>query len=198
MTAIFPLGEKKVEILATLEASSLEYTAVYNGYFLDYFVVPKVKSYIDPLALVIDIPNNFAAIPASGDIPVAFTHTFDVASFTAAYVQKPVWEKEAYIIGDKVTWNQFLNIAEEAKGTKFTVTHDSIEKLKKGEITELPSHPDVYPFFPKQMLQGFFSSFGILFEEGHFDLKPARTLNEEFPQIKARTVKEAVDAAWRE
>jgi hypothetical protein len=116
----------------------------------------------------------------------------------AAYVQRSTWEKEAYIIGGKVTWNEFIAIAEEAKGTKFTVRTDSIEKLSKGEITELPSHLAIYPFFPKAMLQGFFAAFGIFFEKGLFDLNPAHTLNEEFPEIKARTVKEIIDAAWRE
>ena len=198
MVAIFPPAKGKIDTIAALEASSLEYTSILNGYFIDYFALPKVPSYMPPLAVVADIANNFAAIPGSGDVPVVFTHTWDISKFVAAYVQKPTWEKEAYIIGGKATWNEFIAIAEEAKGTKFTVETDSIEKLSKGEITELPSHPSIYSFFPKPMLQGFFAAFGIFFEQGLFDLKPARTLNEEFPEIKARTVKEIIDAAWRE
>jgi hypothetical protein len=198
MAAIFPPAKNKIDTLAALEASSLEFTSIFNGYFIDYFAVPKVQSYLTPLVVVADLANNFAAIPGSGDVPVVFTHTWDIAKFAAAYVQKSTWEKEAYIIGGKVTWNEFIAIAEEAKGTKFTVRTDSIEKLSKGEITELPSHLAIYPFFPKAMLQGFFAAFGIFFEKGLFDLNPAHTLNEEFPEIKARTVKEIIDAAWRE
>ncbi|KAK3326680.1 hypothetical protein B0H66DRAFT_551497 [Apodospora peruviana] len=202
MVAIFPPAKNKIDTLAALEASSLEYTSIYNGYFIDYFAVPKVPSYLSPLPVVADIANNFAAIPGSGDVPVVFTHTWDISKFVAAYVQKSTWEKkEAYIIGGKATWNEFIAIAEEAKGggTKFTVETDSLEKLSKGEITELPSHPPIYPFFPKQMLQGIFAAFGIFFEKGLFDLKPTtQTLNEEFPDIKARTVKEIIDAAWKE
>ncbi|KAL2850086.1 NAD(P)-binding protein [Aspergillus pseudodeflectus] len=198
MAAIFPPAKNKIDTLAALEASSLEFTSIFTGYFIDYFAVPKVQSYMPPLVLVADIANNFAAIPGSGDVPVVFTHTWDIGKFVAAYVQKSTWEKEAYIIGGKVTWNEFIAVAEEAKGNKFTVGTDSIEKLSKGEITELPSHPAIYPFFPKAMLQGFFAAFGIFFEKGLFDLKPAHTLNEEFPEIKARTVREIIDAAWRE
>jgi hypothetical protein len=198
MSAIFPPAKNKIDTLAALEASSLEYTSIFNGYFIDYFAVPKVQSYMPPLVLVVDIANNFAAIPGSGDVPVVFTHTWDIGKFVAVYVQKSTWEKEAYIIGGKVTWNEFIAIAEEAKGTKFTVATDSIEKLSKGEITELPSHQLIYSVFPKPMLQSFFAAFGIFFEEGLFDLKPAHTLNEEFPEIKARTVKEIIDAAWQE
>ena len=193
----FPFAKFKMDIIDALEGTSLEYTSVLNGYFLDYFVVPKVKSYMPPMALVLDIANDFAAIPGSGDVPIVFTHTFDIARFVAALVKQSKWEKESYIIGDRVTWNEFLRLAEEAKGTKFTVVHDSLEKLRTGQITELPSHPSLYPFFPKQMLQGFFAAFGIMAEQGEADLHPSHSLNDEFPDIKPRTVKELVLEAWK-
>ncbi|KAF5685411.1 Mut3p-like transcriptional activator [Fusarium denticulatum] len=197
MVPYFPIARAKINLIAALEAaSSLEYTAVYNGYFSDYWVLPKVKSYQSPLALVVDIANNFAAIPGSGNELVAFTHTFDVAAFVAALVGASKWDKESYIIGDKVSWNQFVQYAEEAKGVKFTVKHDSIEDLKAGIITELPSHPHMYPFFPKPMLQGFFAAFGRMFVEGAFDLKPEHTLNEQFPEFKARKIKDLLFEAW--
>jgi hypothetical protein len=198
MTRYFPFAKVKLDIIAALEATPLEYTSVLHGYFLDYFVAPKVKSYIAPMPPVLDIANNFAAIPGSGDVPVVFTHTFDIARFVAAHVKQPKWEKESYIIGDKVTWNEALRLAEEAKGTKFTVVHDSLEKLRTGQITELPCHPSLYPFFPKEMLQGLFAAFGIMFEEGLFDLRPSHSLNDEFPDIKPRTVMELVLEAWKE
>ncbi|KAL2127849.1 hypothetical protein VTI74DRAFT_10088 [Chaetomium olivicolor] len=192
ITMYFPFAKVKIDIIEALEGTSLDYTSVLNGYFLDYFFVPKVKSYMPPMALVLDIANNFAAIPGSGDIPVVFTHSFDVAHFVAALVKQPRWEKESHIIGDRVTWKEFLRLAEEAKGTKFTVVHDSVEKLRTGQITELPSHPSLYPFFPKQMLQGFFAAFGIMFEQGEFDLQPSYSLNDQFPDIKPRTIKKGV------
>lgn len=198
LTTYFPIANTKIGIIKALESTSLEYTSVLNGYFLDYFFVPKVKSYMPPMALALDIANDFAAIPGSGDVPVVFTHTFDVARFVAALVGQPTWEKESYIIGDRVTWNEFLRLAEEAKGTKFTVVHDSLEKLRAGQITELPSHPSLYPFFPKETLQGFFAAFGIMFEQGEFDLRPSHSLNDDFPEIKPKTVRELVLEAWKE
>lgn len=161
------------------------------------YVAPKVKTYLDPLALVFDIPHDFAAIPGSGNIPVVFTHTFDIARFVAALVKEPKWEKESYIIGDKVTLNEFLRLAEKAKGTNFTVAHDHVDTLKAGQITELPSHPSVYPFFPKEMLQGLFAAFWLMFEQGAFNLKPPWSLNDEFPEIKARSVEELLLQAWK-
>lgn len=179
-----------------METTSLEWTAVLNGYFLDYYGAPKVKTYMPPMALFIDLYSNFAAIPASGDVPVVFTHTFDVGKFVAALLTKDKWEKESYIIGDKVTLNDFVRIAEDIKGIKFTIKHDPIEKLETGQITELPTHPAFYGFFPKQMLQRMFAAFGIMFETGVFDFKPSHTLNEEFPDIKPKTVKELISEAY--
>ncbi|KAH6867844.1 hypothetical protein B0T10DRAFT_596302 [Thelonectria olida] len=199
IASYFPIAQAKLDVLAALKATStLEYTAVLNGYFVDYWVAPKVKSYQDPLPLVVDVPNNFAAIPGSGNELVVFTHTFDVARFVAALVGAPKWEEDSYIIGDKVSWNQFVQYAEEAKGVKFIVKTDSVEELKKGQITELPSHPHLYPFFPKEMLQGLFSAFGRMFAEGAFDFQPEHTLNEAFPEVQARKVKDLLFEAWKE
>lgn len=196
MAEIFPPGKGKLAVLSALEFTSLEYTAVYNGYFSDYFVAPLVKSFMDPMALFLDIPNNYAAIPGSGDVPVAFTHTFDVAKYVVALQGLPKWGKESTIIGDKVTMNEFVHLAEQAKGEKFTVVYDSMEKLQSGQITELPSHPTLYPFFPKPMLQGFFAAFGILFERGALDLDVKGSLTERFPEIKPRRLKDLLAEAY--
>ncbi|KAK5069143.1 hypothetical protein LTR64_008704 [Lithohypha guttulata] len=196
IASYFPPAATKLSFLSALQATSLDWTAVYNGYFLDYYGAPKVKTYMPPMALVVDLANNFAAIPGSGDVPVVFTHTFDVGHFTAALLTKDKWEKESYIIGDKVTLNEFVKLGEEVKKTKFTIEHDPIEKLKTGQITELPSHPPFYPYFPKQMLQGMFAAFGNMFENGVFDLKPSHTLNQDFPEIKPKTVKALITEAY--
>ena len=196
MTTYFPPIKTKLDILAALAATTLEYTSILNGYFIDYFVVPKVKSYMPPVALAVDIQHNFAGVPGTGDIPVVFSHTFDVALFVAALLDQPKWDKESYVIGDRVTWNEFIRLAEEVKGAKFEVVYDSLEKLRRGEITELPSHPGLYPFFPKEALQKMFAAFGIMFETGAFDMRPGRSLNNAFPEIKARGVKELLGEAW--
>jgi hypothetical protein len=39
--------------------------------------------------------------------------------------------------------------------------------------------------------------FGLMIEQGLFDFATERTVNEEFPEVKARTVKELVEAAWK-
>lgn len=191
------LADGKIALVNALEKTSLEYTVVINGFFLDYYVQPHVKSYLSGLTVAVDIANKVAAIPGSGNVPITFTYTFDIAKFVSALLNQSSWDKESYIIGDKVTFNELLAIAEEARGSKFATTCDSLHKLEAYQVTELPAHRDVYPFFPKQMLQAFCAVFGIMFERGFFDFKPEKTLNEQFPEIKARTVRDLVNEAWK-
>lgn len=197
VVAIFHPAKAKSQFLEVLAKTSLEYTAWYPGYFMDYWVAPRVKSYLKIFHPMVDPVNNVAALPGSGNTPVVFTHTSDTAKFVATSLSMPSWAPETYVIGDKISPKELLAIAEEVKGTKFQVTYDPLEDLKAGKVTELPSHPQLYPFFPKERLQGFLSVLGLIFEQGHFDLKPDRTINQDFPEIKAGTFRELFTKAWK-
>ncbi|KAK0639201.1 hypothetical protein B0T16DRAFT_422617 [Cercophora newfieldiana] len=192
----FKLGAQKV---LKEETTDLEWALVHNGFFMDYWGLPAVKSYLvrAPLVNWIDIPNNAAAIPGTGEVPAVFTHTMDVAKFVAASLDLPKWERAMWVYGDRVTWNQFLKLAEEAKGTNFTVAYDSVEKMKMGQTTELPGQIPMYQFIPKEFLQGLAATFGLMFEEGALDLHTDKWLNDTFPEIKPMSVKEMLDKAWR-
>ena len=110
--------------------------------------------------------------------------------------------RSSYVIGDRLTLNEFLALAEEARGgQKFEVVTDSLEQLQQGKITELPGHKPMYDHFPKEMLQGLFAMFGVLFEKGKFDFEGdlgegKKSLNEQFPDVKVRGVKEVLHEAW--
>lgn len=192
----YPAAKQKLDAQKAIEETSLEYTTVLNGVFLDYYVAPYVKSYMPAASIVIDLHGNAAAIPGSGDVPVVFTHSLDIARFTVALLTLPKWDRISYIIGDKITWNEFLEIAEEVKGIKFDVAYDPLEKLARGEVTELPTHRSVYPYYPKANLQIMMSGTGLLTEQGFFNSKPARSLNDSFPEIRPRSVRELVEVAW--
>lgn len=110
------IGKSKLDAVDALQKTSLEFTLFYVGYFLDFWGYPRVRSYQRQNVICVDIEHNTAAIPGSGEVPVAFTHTLDVAEFVAASLDLPKWEPESFVIGDTVTWNEFLGIAEEVKG----------------------------------------------------------------------------------
>jgi hypothetical protein len=80
-------------------------------------------------------------------------------------------------------------------GSKFSVTFDSEEKLAKDEITELPSHPYLYPYFPKPLLVGLMAKFGLWAVKGIMVVPHEGSLNEKFPDVKTSSVKDIV-GAW--
>jgi len=48
------------------------------------------------------------------------------------------------------------------------------------------------------MLQGMFAAFGTMYVNGVFNpqLTPGKTLNEQYPDIKSRSVQQLVQEAW--
>jgi hypothetical protein len=80
---------------------------------------------------------------------------------------------------------------------KFNVTYDDVTTMKAGQTTELPGQVPMYAFLPKEILQYMIAVHGLWFEEGVYDLKPKRFLNDDFPQIKPIKVKELLEAAWK-
>jgi len=83
---------------------------------MDYFGLPKVKSYLTPVVLVVDIQHKVAGIPGSGNTPVVFTTTRDVASFVVASLGLEKWSERSIMVGDRKTLNEVLAIAEKATG----------------------------------------------------------------------------------
>lgn len=81
-------------------------------------------------------------------------------------------------------------------GTNFAVVHDSVEDLEACKLTELPSHREVYKLYPKEMLHSFLAPFGLACERGHANLDRARTLNDEFPEIKPMRAREVLEKGW--
>ncbi|OCK78685.1 NAD(P)-binding protein [Lepidopterella palustris CBS 459.81] len=196
--AVFPPAKVKIEALKLLKTTSLEYTIFSSGFFLDYYGYPRVKTYMPPLTWAVDMAHNAAAIPGSGYDPIVFTHTFDVAKFIVASVGREKWPERSVIIGEKMTWNEFVNVAEEVKGTKFTVTYDPLETLAAGTATELPAHRLVYAVFPKEQLMRIQSLFGLWVIQRSFDLPEDQAVNKVFPDIKPRTVKDVLREGWEE
>jgi hypothetical protein len=193
----YPSAHAKIKAFSTLSASNLEYTVILNGFFLDYFGIPHIKSYLPSFPFVLDIANNTASIPASGNVPITFTYSFDVGRFVGKLLGESKWEKESIIIGDQLTWNQFLALAEDVKQTKFSISHDSLETLQKGQITELPGQKALYPFFPKEALQSAAAIFSILMEKGLVTLKEKGSLSERYKDVKVKTARELVEEAWK-
>ncbi|KAL7920133.1 hypothetical protein ACQKWADRAFT_299444 [Trichoderma austrokoningii] len=195
-TEASPMYKFREDAASELRKSKLEWTRIANGYFMDYYGYPHVKTYLKPLSFVIDMANKAAGIPGTGDDIVAFTYTADVAKFVVASLGLPKWDEISYCYGEKSSYNKILALAEEARGTKFHVTYDPVEKLNKGEVTELPSHVAMYAIAPKEVFQGIFSLFGKWIIDGGFDVPEDISLNAKFPDIKTTKLSEVI-GAWK-
>ncbi|XPS81096.1 hypothetical protein M3J09_013039 [Ascochyta lentis] len=148
VTKISPLAEGKISYLTALSQTTLEYTCVINGFFLDYYLQPPIKSHLSCLTLAINTANKPAAIPSTGNVPIAITYTYDIGTLIAALLtHQPSRQKEPHIISDNLTLHEFLALAQEARGAESTTTHDAMETLESGRVTELPGHVAVYLFF---------------------------------------------------
>lgn len=146
--------------------------------------------------MVVDIPNAAAGIPGTGNEPITFTYTFDVARFVVAALDLPTWPRELRIVGDTLTYNKLVKLAEDARGVKFDVKYDDLEKLQNFQITELPGHQKDYQKFPKEVLLPFLSIFQRWMAEGLGEVLIEGSLNERFPDIKPLTAKQLMNQYW--
>ena len=104
---------KAIELL---KESDLQWTVFLNGIFLDYFGPPELKSHLKANVFVLDMKNHVAAIPGDGNAPVTFTYSYDLARFVVAALDLEEWQEESRVVGDTLTWHEFVAIAEEICG----------------------------------------------------------------------------------
>lgn len=163
---------------------------------MDYWFSPQILSAFDfNVPSWIDLDNDFAAIPANGDTPLVLTHSTDIGRFVVQLLSLTQWEKRYFLIGDRLTLNEFLRIVEEVKGVSFERHDDTMEFLKKGECTVLPT---VRASLPVGIDLGTFTktiavaAAGSWVAEGGLDLPTAATLNTKFSNIQTLKVREAV------
>ncbi|EKG18542.1 hypothetical protein MPH_04344 [Macrophomina phaseolina MS6] len=148
------------------------------------------------IPFVVDVANKEAAIPSTGEQPVTFVYSFDLAKFVDAALRLPKWEHDTYVIGDQLTFNQFVRLAEKARGSAFTLHYDDVDKLKRFEITELPGHVESYASFPKEELQRMLSTFALGCANGLFETPYEKSLNKVFPEITPITAEEFLRNSW--
>lgn len=115
---LLPHGFQHVASYKELDKTQLEWTAFNVGWFLEYYAMPHVETYIPQTTFVVDMANRHASIPGDGKQKMSFTYTKDVAKFVVAALDLPKWEHDTYAIGEKYTWEEFVQIAEEARGGK--------------------------------------------------------------------------------
>lgn len=106
-----------------LRKTSLEWTRVANGFFMDYWGIARgLASHMAPIPdLAVDIAHKKAAIPGTGDETVCMTYTYDLARYLSAFLAdtESKWEETTYFVGDRITLNAFVKTAESVTGEFF-------------------------------------------------------------------------------
>lgn len=98
-----------------LKSSSLKYTRVIPGFFMDYWGMPHAKTNLNPYIFGIDIANGVAAIPGDGNDVICMTYTYDLANYMVKLLELEDWPEFSVFVGDQVTYNEILAIAEDIK-----------------------------------------------------------------------------------
>ncbi|KAJ9488111.1 hypothetical protein VN97_g5194 [Penicillium thymicola] len=176
-----------------LKASGLQYTRVIPGFFMDYWGMPHVQTHLQPFTFGIDIFSGTAAIPGDGNNVICMTYTYDMATYLVKALDLDEWPEFTVIVGDEVTYNQVLGMAEEFTGKKFKVTYDSLEQIKTGHVT-VPPQPEGIEYSTDELKEAT-ALVSRLTVNNVFQL-PGDRLNTRFPEVKPVTMRQFLHNAW--
>ena len=177
-----------------MKSTSLKYTRVVPGFFMDYWGMPLARTHLQPYTFGISIPDGKAVIPGDGNNVICMTHTQDMANCLVRILDLDEWPEISVIVGDELTYNQLLAMAEEIRGQKFDVVYDSVEKINTGNVTvpPMPAGTD----YPPEEVQEITALVDRLVINGVFDLPRENRLNNEFYDVRARTMREFLEYTW--
>ena len=200
-----PYPDKKYHAVARreLEKTSLEYTYIYSGFFMDYFGMPFFQTHMRQLYILVDAGNRAAAIPGDGNAPVAMTCTKDVARFVAAAIELRAWPKELKIVGSQISTNELVTLIQQISGEKLNIKRDSIEDLLAHKATVLPGNNAVAQHFPEGLaqLQALVSDLSASIALGAYDLSsigPSADLVKLLGELEPPTViEDFIAATWK-
>jgi nucleoside-diphosphate-sugar epimerase len=179
----------KATVWNAVKASGLEYTRFINGIWMNLFGLGTPRNEAEALSgysgppFLIDIKKRTALIPGDGSQKVVFTNMRDIGKYVAASLDLQQWDPDSWIVGDKKSYAEAVDLAESITGASFERTYYSESQIK----TVLAGNPD-----PEQL---FFHQFMQLVVDGGLDFKAS--VNSKFADIKPISVKEYLTKYWK-
>ncbi|KAM6511661.1 hypothetical protein FALCPG4_016663 [Fusarium falciforme] len=191
-----PLARYTFEAIDELEKTRLTYTRIANGWFLDYYGMPHWKTHLEPWINIMNVEKKWAVIPGDGSVKASFITSQDMSRFVARLMDLEKWNKVSPIFANTLSFNELVEMAEKARGCKFRVANDSLEKLQSGKIS---FHEDFPPIGYGEGDQAFFAMLHYQAAIGRYlvprDYPP---LDAEFPGLKITTPLEVMETAWKD
>lgn len=187
---------------------------------MDYWGMPHVKTNLEPYSFGIDISSRTAAIPGDGNDVICMTYSYDMAHYMVKVLDLDNWPEFSVIVGDEVTYNQILAMAQKIlgefklvfqhgyafsraiyintiiQGEKFQVTYDSVDQIKVGNVTNPPMPSDLG--YSQEELTEVTSLVSRLTVNGVFSLPKENRLNTLFPDVQPITMKKLLENSWGE
>ncbi|KAE8355663.1 hypothetical protein BDV28DRAFT_31128 [Aspergillus coremiiformis] len=193
---IVPIAKWTLAAIHAVEKTKLEYTRVVNGLFLDYYGLPHWSSHLKPWVNAVNPAGKWAVLPGDGSAPVNFITSQDMARFVVRLMDLPEWSPVSYIAGQTTTFQKILQLAEDARGERFSVKYERLEDLRKGRI----SFPEFYKTGLEstgQSSESIFALFHYLSSTGGYTIVSDDTLDARFPDVKITTAAEVIQSSWR-
>ncbi|KAF7558186.1 hypothetical protein G7Z17_g127 [Cylindrodendrum hubeiense] len=152
---VLPYPDKKFHAVGRreLEKTSLEFSYIYPGMFMDYFGMPNITTHLRELFVVIDPTNGVAYVPGDGNTKLAMSFTKDVAKYTALALELDKWPRVMTTVSSSMTLNEIIALTEKNLGRKLKVTYQSVPALLKHESLTLPGNIAVAEQFPGGVAQ---------------------------------------------
>ncbi|PNP46088.1 hypothetical protein TGAMA5MH_02123 [Trichoderma gamsii] len=178
----------KESVWEAVKKSGLEYTRFINGLWLNIWAAdaPREEAigrsgYLGP-PIIIDIKAGSASIPGDGSRQVAFTDMRDIGKYVTAALDFEKWDEDSFIVGEKLSVNEFVEKVERITGKSLNKTYLTLEQLN-GLIAENkePTMTMIYEFLR-------------LIEEGDLDL--TATINQKAPEVKPITLDAFLTRHW--
>jgi phosphoserine aminotransferase len=177
-----------------LKSTSLQFTRVIPGFFMDYWAMPHVQSHLEHLTFGVDMTSCTAVIPGDGNDKIGMTYTYDMAAFIAQLLERNDWDEFSVIIADEVTYNQLVQLGEEVRGRKFKVVYDNPEKVKEGNVT-VPPQPESVGYSEQELVETTALVDRLVLAKV-FDFPANVRANAKFPDLKLVKARELVTQAW--
>ncbi|KAF9875393.1 hypothetical protein CkaCkLH20_07213 [Colletotrichum karsti] len=194
-TSYFPMAQYTFEAIDELETTDLEYTRVVNGFFLDYYGMPHWKSHMHPWINFVNVEKKWAVIPGDGSAKANFIASQDMAKFVARLMGLDKWSKISSIVAETRSILEILEISEKARGAKFELVYDDLEKLKSGKISFISQFPDIG--FSQDEAEAIFASIHYFAGTNQVLVPTQDTLNSKIPDIVTKTVEDVIEGSWK-
>ncbi|RGP67722.1 hypothetical protein FSPOR_5912 [Fusarium sporotrichioides] len=190
-----PLSRYTFEAIDVLEKTGLAYTRIANDWFLDYYGMPYWKSNLEPWINVLNMKSKWAAIPGDGSVQASFITSQDMSRFVARLMDIEEWDKISAIRGVTHSFDELVQIAEKARGAKFEVAIDSLEKLKSGKISFFLDFP---PIGHGDGDEAFFAMIHYQAGIGRYMVpRDLSFLDDKFPDLNITGASEVMESSWK-